>query len=143
MAVKSESLSYQNYRGNMITREVNMVIDVRNFLGTPGYSMLVVAANTNLSVADIERYLRLIDEDWPGVERGTSWIRRRRWLFQQPGTVNARGPQANLDGNQARAVRIMGENPNLSVRQLVHWLKENGIKRGRQWVLQHRLDWKE
>lgn len=140
MGVNTESFSWTNGRGNKIVREVNMVIDVREYLGTPGYSMLLTAANTNLSVGDIDSVLNIVDRECPGVERSSSWIRRRRWLFQQPGTVNVNGPKPNEDGRQARALAIMDDNRTMSVRQLVHLLKRNGITRCREWVRKHRCD---
>jgi hypothetical protein len=126
--------------GHTVERDVGLSIDVEKFRGTPGYALLVVAANTNLSVGDIERYLTYI-VGGPD-ERSTSWIQRRRWLFQQPGTDNSakNGRAANGDGQAARAGKIMRANPNLSVRGLVRLLGECGIERGREWVRQHRCD---
>jgi hypothetical protein len=53
------TLSWANWRGKKETRAINHVIDIRDFRGTPGYSMLVIAANTNLSAFDIEMFLRI------------------------------------------------------------------------------------
>ncbi len=128
------TMTWTDGRGREVTRELNQVIDVRDFVGTPGYAMLLVAANTALSVSDLLRFFWLSD-----VGRSRSWISRRRWMFQQPGTTNAVA-KPNKDGYEVRAVTIMGENPALSVRQLVHLLKEHGITRGREWVRMHRCD---
>jgi hypothetical protein len=56
------------------------------------------------------------------------------------GTSNAKGPMPDVDGNQARAIKIMRDNPKLSSRQLVYRLKENGIERSHNWVCKHRCD---
>ena len=48
-------LYFEDGRGNRITRKVKQAIDVRDFIGTPGYSPLVAAANTELSAPDIQR----------------------------------------------------------------------------------------
>jgi hypothetical protein len=117
---------------------VALSIDVERFRGTPGYALLVVAANTNLSVFDIERYLRDVVGGLDA--RSKSWIQRRRWLFQQPDADNSKGRTPNGDGQAARAVKIMHENPKLSVRGLVRLLGEHGIKREREWVRKHRCD---
>ncbi len=133
-----KTTSWTDGRGHKVTREVALSIDVERFRGTPGYALLVVAANTNLSVGDIERYLT---EGVGGLDaRSKSWIQRRRWLFQQPDTDNSKGRTPNGDGQAARAVKIMHEHPNLSVRGLVRLLKEHGIKREREWVRKHRCD---
>jgi hypothetical protein len=128
------TMTWKDGRGKEQVREVNQIIDVRDFVGTPGYALLLVAANTALSVGDILRFFWQSD-----VGRSRSWISRRRWMFQQPDAVNAVA-KANRDGNETRAVAIMCNNPTLSVRQLVHELKERGITRGREWVRMHRCD---
>ena len=129
------TMSFTNGRGEQVERDVNQIIDIRDFVGTPGYALLVAAANTNLSAADIDRFLSL-----GGVERSPSWIRRRRWLFLQPDTDITKGRRANEDGTYERAVKIMRENPTMSIRALTWLLKERGIKRGREWVRQHKCD---
>jgi hypothetical protein len=134
------TISWTNWRGKEEAREINHVIDIRNFRGTPGYSMLVVAANTNLSAFDIEMFLRLEAREFPLVERTPSWIKRRRWLFQQPGTNNYKGATPDQDRNHARAVRIMAEHPKSSVRGLSRLLKQHGIKRSPEWCRKHRGD---
>lgn len=133
-------MSWTNRRGKEETRVINHVIDIRDFRGTPGYSLLVVAANTNLSVRDIETFLREVEaRELPLVERGRNWVQRRRWLFQPPGTDNYK-PQSDLDGKHAQACAIMAANPTLSSRGL-HWLlKEHGINRSREWCRHHRGD---
>lgn len=127
--------------GNKVEREVNQTINVRDFIGTPGFSLLIVAANTHLSAADIERYLSIEErQGMANVGRSLSWIKRRRWLFQEPGTNNWKSGVADLDGQYARAVAIMREHPTESVRGLVKLLKERGISRSREWTRRHRCD---
>jgi len=58
-----------------------------------------------------------VDEyDLPFIERTESWIKRRRWLFQKPGTNNYKAPRPDRTGNHKRAVKIMRQNPTESVR---------------------------
>jgi hypothetical protein len=126
-------------RGKEQVRTIRHVIDVRDFLGTPGYPLLFVAANTHLSVADIWDYLCELAAEWPSVERTDNWIQKRRWLFQKP-AANPLGRRPNRDGKDERALKIMRANPGLSVRNLSVLLKENGISREREWVRKHRCE---
>jgi hypothetical protein len=128
------SMSWEDGRGHEVTRAVNQVIDVRDFVGTPGYALLIVAANTNLSGGEIDRYLKRI-----AIGRSRNWIQKRRWLFQPPGTSNPTSP-VNVDGKDARAREIMRMFPELSVRDLAAVLKENGVVRSREWVRIHRCE---
>jgi hypothetical protein len=61
--VNKETVSYWGLRGDKITRNVNQIIDVRDFIGTAGYALLVLAANSNhpnrLSAPDIAAICRL------------------------------------------------------------------------------------
>jgi len=125
-------LTWTDWRGRECERHVNDTLEIREFKGTPGYALLVMAANTHLSVSDL---YRLLDSD--GVERGEMWIRRRRWLFQQPGTVNSNS-NANRDGKDEKAYAIMREHPTDSLRFVVRVLKEHGITRSKDWVRTHR-----
>jgi hypothetical protein len=134
------TMSWTNWRGKLETREINHVIDIRDFRGTPGYPMLVVAANTRLSATDIDTFLFVEARELPLVERTLSWIKRRRWLFQQPGTNNYKDPPSDPDGKHARACEIMAENRTMSVRGLSRLLKERGIKRSPEWCRRHRGD---
>jgi hypothetical protein len=128
------SMSWEDGRGHEVTRAVNQVIDVRDFVGTPGYALLIVAANTNLSGGEIDRYLKRI-----AIGRSRNWIQKRRWLFQPPGTSNPTSP-VDVDGKDARAREIMRMFPKLSVRDLAEVLKENGVIRSREWVRIHRCE---
>jgi hypothetical protein len=130
----SVSMSWEDGRGHEVTRAVNQVIDVRDFVGTPGYALLIVAANANLSGGEIDRYLKRI-----AIGRSRNWIQKRRWLFQPPGTSNPTSP-VNVDGKDARAREIMRMFPELSVRDLAAVLKENGVVRSREWVRIHRCE---
>jgi hypothetical protein len=136
--VARSTISWTDWRGNKITEEVNLIADARHVVGLAGYPWKIMAANPQLSNVLIERYLRHCGI--PGAERTASWIQQRRRMFRTVETGNTIGPRSDADGNQARAVRIMRDNPNLSARQMVRLLKENGIKRGRDWVLRHRCD---
>ena len=126
-------MSWVDGRGKKQTRQTNPNIETEKFRGTPGHALLIIAANRHLSVADLERLLGVYD-----IERGQTWIRRRRWLFSDPDAVNAPGTKPNADGLDGRAIAIMRDNPNLSLRQLSRLLKEHGIRRGKDWVMQNR-----
>jgi hypothetical protein len=123
-----------NWRGKEETRELSYTLDIRDHRGEPGWALLAIAANTHLSVGDLLSLLEL-----GGVGRSRSWVARRRWLFQQPGAVNATSPP-NRDGKDAWARKIMSEHPSLSVRDLSVLLEEKGIVRSREWVRRHRCD---
>lgn len=132
-------MNWKDYQGRERSFEVNHMIDIRKYLGTPGYSMLVVAANTQLTISNIEMFLDYEAREMPLVARSKSWIQRRRWLFQQPDAVNGKGLR-NRDGRDGIAIRIMGEHPRESARGLVRVLKERGITRSKDWCWKHRGD---
>ena len=136
-------MCWTDWRGKHQSRDVNQLIDIREFLGTPGYSILVVAANKHLSAPDIQAFLGMVSresEETKWVNRPQTWIKQRRWTFQKPGTDNTKRPTSDPDGKQNQAVRLMNSNPHLSTRALVALLKERGILRSREWVRKHRCD---
>jgi hypothetical protein len=137
MADKS-TMWWEGWRGKKQTREINHTLDIRSLRGTAGYAWAFMAANTHLSAADTERWLSLESREHPGAYRGKSWIKRRRWMFQPPGTVNASGPRRNADAKDHKAAEIMRANPTMSARNLSRLLKENDIDRGKDWVLRNR-----
>jgi hypothetical protein len=49
------------------------------------------------------------------------------------------GAKRNADGLDEKARKIMEENPRLSSRQMVYLLRENGIRRSREWVRKNRV----
>ena len=119
--------------GREQVRTVNLTIDIRDFKDKAGFAWLVMAANPHLSVRDIQEVLANVGEQH---ERPRGWISRRRWIFhgsQKPGT------RRNADGLDEKARKIMAENPHLSNRQIVHVLRENGIRRSREWVRKNRV----
>ena len=132
------TLSFTDGRRNRVQREVRQTLDIRDFIGTPGYSLLVVAANTHLSVSDIDHFLDEQTREHPAAGRSRSWIQRRRWLFQKPGTDNSKGREPDGDRQQSCALVIMAEHPTESVRGLTKLLAEHGIYRSREWVRKHR-----
>jgi hypothetical protein len=125
---KSKSkMRWTDGRGKEQTREINLVIHVQDFIETPGYPLLVLAANTHLSITDYLAWLEL-----KGFERGRSWATRRRGLFQRPGG-DSRFMRPSPDGKDARAKEIMAQLPTASLRYLSRVLKANGIERGKDW----------
>lgn len=128
-------MSFTDGHGREVVREVHLVVNVEDLRGTAMYPWLVVAANPRMSAGDIERFLDLQSIDTPAVFRSLSWIKRRQWMARPPGSY-----RRNRDGRDEIATRIMAENPCVSIRTLVLKLKERGIKRGREWVRQHRTD---
>lgn len=126
-------MTWTDWRGREHTREVNWVIDTRTHRGAPGHALLIIAANPHLSVSELKRLLRVL-----GVERSRNWLQKRRWLFQQPGTVNPDGIKPNADGRDDAALVLMRENPKKSLRDLSRLLAQHGIRRGKDWVRKNR-----
>lgn len=126
-------MKWTNWQGKEASREVNETLDLRQFEGTAGYALLVLAANQHLSRFEIWMWLNR-----QGVERSDSWIARRRWLFQKPSDSNAPGIKPDADGHGKRARAIMQNNPTMSLRDLTKLLAEHGIKRSREWVRKNR-----
>ena len=132
---KTTTLRWRDGRGKTQVRTINYVLDVRDYVGMPGFAMLVVAANRDVAATDVLRFL-----EYEGVGRSQTWVRRRRWMFQEEGTDNGFGNKVNADGRDGQAVQIMNANPTVSVRMLAAILKGRGIVRSREWVRIHRLD---
>lgn len=130
-------ISWKDWDEKEHSREVNYVIDIRDYKGRPGFPWLVIAANPHLSVNVLWRWLTSEGKNY---ERSESWINRRRWLFQDPEKATSTGRQPNADGRDGRAIAIMQENPTLSARAMSRLLKEHGIRRDKNWVLRHRCD---
>ena len=128
-------LAYTSWSDKPVIRKTNKSISLDDFDGCPGYALLLMAANTHLTVTDL---LVLLDQE--GQERSRKWVGSRRWLFQQPGTINPCGVRPNRDGRDEVAVSIMRANTALSLRDLVRKLGEHGIRRGKDWVRRHRCD---
>ena len=130
-----DTLTWNDWRGKEQRRLVNDTIRLAESAGTPGHASLLMAANTHLSVSELRKLIASI-----GVQRSDKWIRSRRWLYQQPGTVNPGGHRPNCDGKDAQAVAIMRAHTTLSLRNMVRLLAQHGIRRGRTWVMMHRCD---
>ncbi len=119
--------------GREQVRLVNLTIDIRDFKDKPGFAWLLMAANPQLSVRDTQVVLAEVGEQH---YRPAGWISRRRWLFHGKGK---RGAKPNADGLDEKARKIMNDNPRLSNRQMVHTLRERGIRRSREWVRENRV----
>ena len=119
--------------GREQVRTVNLTIDIRDFKERAGFAWLLMAANPHLSIADIQEVLTNVGEQHA---RPVGWITRRRWLFHGTGKAGAR---PNADGLDAKAYKIMAENPHLSSRQMAQLLRKNGIPRSAEWVRQNRV----
>ncbi len=74
-----------------------------------------------------------------GIERTRSWVPASPVDFFDANYVRNAGGVRNADGQEARAYRIMDEHRRVSARELARILRENGIKRGKDWVLKHRV----
>ena len=114
--------------------EYRVDIDAREFKGRAGMPWLIMAANVNLSINDLLAVMAA-----HGYERTRSWVGRRRWIFEDDNYVRQSGRAADADGKQARAYRVMDRHPHVSARELVRILGKEGIKRGKDWVLKHRV----
>jgi hypothetical protein len=109
-------------------------IDARDFKGRAGMPWLIMAANVHLSINQLLDVMAHY-----GYERTRSWVERRRWIFFDENYVRQSGAAADADGQQARAYKIMDKHPKVSARNMVRILREHGIKRGKDWVLKHRV----
>lgn len=119
--------------GREQVRTVNLTIDIRDFKDKAGFAWLLMAANPQLSVRDLQEVLANVGKQH---ERPRGWISRRHWLFHGPQKPGAR---RNADGMDEKASQIMAENPRLSNRQMTHLLREHGIRRSPEWVRKHRV----
>ena len=81
--MKSWKLTYDepDRYGRKRVRTVNRIIDIADFKDRAGFPYLLMAANPQLSVRDIQEVLSNIGER---LERPTGWISRRKWLFHGP-----------------------------------------------------------
>ena len=132
--MEKATLTWTDWQGREISREVNLTLDIRDFKGRAGMPWLIMAANVHLSINDLLRVMAAY-----GYERTRSWVSRRRWIFFDANYVRTAGAPRNADGQEARAYRIMGEHPRVSARELARILRKNGIRRGKDWVLRHRV----
>lgn len=109
-------------------------IDIRNYKGRAGMPWLIMAANVQLSVTELLEVMAAY-----GYTRTRSWVSRRRWIFFDAGYVRSAGAVRNADGQEGLAHRIMAQHPHVSARELARILRENGIRRGKDWVLKNRV----
>jgi hypothetical protein len=111
-------------------------LNALDFKGRAGMPWLIMAANVcmHLSINDLLDVMAAY-----GYERTRSWVSRRRWIFFDPEYVRQAGGVRNADGQEGRAYRIMDDNPHVSARNLARILQDNGINRGKDWVLKNRV----
>lgn len=100
------TLSWTDWRGKQHTREFNQTLNIRDFLGTKGYAILIVAANAHLPAPNIEFFLEQMSrqsEETQSAGRSLTWITKRRSMFQKLGTDDAKPVAWDFDGKQGRA----------------------------------------
>jgi hypothetical protein len=134
--VKTWRLTYDepDRYGRKRIRTVSRLIDIADFTERPGFAWLLIAANPDLSVRDLQEVLLTVGVQH---ERPIGWLSRRRWMFHGMGKA---GRKANADGMDDRARQIMAENPSLSSRQIVYLLREKyNIRRTKNWVMKNRV----
>jgi hypothetical protein len=126
------TMRWTDLRGKETSRVVNQTLDIRDYIGTAGYPLLLLAANPHLSVDVLLLWVRALGIS--RLERSRTWFQRRRWLFRKPGEVGNPGMQPNADRKDTRALEIMADNPEMSARDLSRLLASKGILRSREWV---------
>ena len=131
------TMSWTDWGGKKLSRVVNQTLDIRDFVGRPGYVWVFLAANCHLSYSDMLLWLNSLE--WKNGVRSQSWLQRRRWLFEDPDKVQSRGTKPNADGMDEEAIEFLKEHTATSARKLSRMLlKECGIRRGKDWVLKNR-----
>jgi hypothetical protein len=109
-------------------------INAGEFKGRAGMTWLIMAANTHLSLNELVEVMEAY-----GYYRPRSWVWRRRWIFLDPALARVPGGARDTDGQEERAYQIMAQHPRASARELSRILRENGIQRGKTWVLKNRV----
>jgi len=131
-------MTWTDWRGKEQVRTIKHLVDIRDFQDTAVYPWLLMAANPHLSTTDIHRFLSVVADDFPAVERPRSWIQKRRWMTQSPDAVS-QFSRPDSDGKDDQARRVIADNSSLSLRSLVALLKQHGISRGKDWVRKARV----
>jgi hypothetical protein len=127
------TLTYINGRNKEVTRDINFVVDARDFKGLHGEFHLLMAANPHLS--GFEMWLLLAQHD---IELSDTFIYNRRKMYRA--APRGRGPDPETNREVARAFRIMAENRTMNPRRLAKLLREKGIDVGKDWVRLHRVE---
>ena len=130
----------ENDSGKMVPREACFTVDVRMFARTAIYPYLLMCANPHLSSPDITRVIFATGA--PATYRSARWLNARRWMVSHAkrpvAAEGSPGRRPNADGRDPQAIRIMRDNPEMSLRNLVRLLKDHGIVRNKNWVRQYR-----
>jgi hypothetical protein len=135
MNQETETIEYRDGAGRLVTRLVNQMIDIREFTHCAVYPWLLMAANPHLSAPDISE--GTASQDTGAVFRPARWINKRRWMCGE--TRHQGGIRPNADGRDPLALRLLADNRELSLRDMVRLLKENSVPRGREWVRVNRV----
>jgi len=130
-----DSDSFELDLGTTVPKTVRCTLDIRDYEHLAGFSWLLIAANTHLSLAELEIALR---HAGPNHKRSKSWIARRRWMFVDTPKTRAGAPK-NRDGHEEQVLRFMADNPKMSSRQMAGYLHKIGIARSPTWIRQHRV----
>jgi hypothetical protein len=130
MKQETEVLKFRR-SGRNVSRLVNQIIDIREFRHCAVYPWLLMAANPHLSAPDLSEITGNASF------RPARWINKRRWMCGE--TRNKGGNRPNADGRDPLAFKLLGEFRELSLRDMVKLLKENGISRSREWVRVNRV----
>ena len=110
--------------------KVNRCIpDIAVFKDKPGFPYLLMAANPEMALSDVEDVLRHFGN---GQERSRTWLRRRSWLFRDRG-------RTVLSALLQQARPLMERHPNASAVELAWRLRKVGIAVTAAWVKRHRV----
>jgi hypothetical protein len=135
MIQETVTLEFTDGAGRKVSRLVNQILDIREFTHCAVYPWLLMAANPHLSAPDLSTITAGQPHD--EVFRPARWLNKRRWMCGE--TRHIGGPPRNADGRDPKAFKLLSENRDLSLRDMVRLLKKNGIVRGREWVRLNRV----
>ncbi|MGO9937181.1 MAG: hypothetical protein ACLPH3_05875 [Terracidiphilus sp.] len=125
------TLTTERY-GTTENRTVNLFIDIRDFKDKAGFAWLLMAANPQLSVRELQEVLSNVGAEH---ERPVGWLSRRRWMFHGKGSAGRKTDVAKAQ----KARRIMDANPNASARQLAAMFRHAGLGLSREYARRHRV----